>query len=202
MHSGVREAVRILGVDPGSRAAGVAVMMEAVRILQAIGAEPARTIRIGLWSGEEQGLMGSRAWVEQHATLLDLSTPFLADAAGSFELDFDLFLAAHPAAFRPFGRWYVPKLVRRWLDLRHCLLDFAANLHKERLEAWVPVVLDEINRVVDPPISVDETRRFYRVETRLWPLFHRLKTADRWWQRQVRHRTYQFLLPERSSYEV
>lgn len=45
---------------------GVAVMMEAVRILKAIGVKPRRTIRIVLWSGEEQGLLGSRAYVKKH----------------------------------------------------------------------------------------------------------------------------------------
>ncbi|MBC5993507.1 M20/M25/M40 family metallo-hydrolase [Pontibacter cellulosilyticus] len=47
-------------------AAGVAVMMEAVRILQAMGIQPKRTIRIALWGGEEQGLHGSRGYVKQH----------------------------------------------------------------------------------------------------------------------------------------
>lgn len=47
-------------------AAGCAVVMEAVRILKAIGAEPRRTIRVALWTGEEQGLLGSRAYVETH----------------------------------------------------------------------------------------------------------------------------------------
>ena len=45
---------------------GVAIMMEAVRILKAIDAKPRRTIRIVLWSGEEQGLLGSRAYVKNH----------------------------------------------------------------------------------------------------------------------------------------
>jgi carboxypeptidase Q len=47
-------------------AIGCAIMMEATRILQAIGAKPRRTIRVALWSGEEQGLLGSRAYVQQH----------------------------------------------------------------------------------------------------------------------------------------
>lgn len=47
-------------------AAGVAVMMEAVRILEALGVKPKRTIRIALWSGEEQGLYGSRGYVKTH----------------------------------------------------------------------------------------------------------------------------------------
>lgn len=47
-------------------AAGCAVMMEAVRIIQALGLKPRRTIRIALWSGEEQGLLGSNRYVKNH----------------------------------------------------------------------------------------------------------------------------------------
>jgi len=54
------------GSGASDNGAGVAVMMEAMRILKAVGARPNRTIRIGLWTGEEQGLLGSRAHVEQH----------------------------------------------------------------------------------------------------------------------------------------
>jgi carboxypeptidase Q len=46
--------------------AGCAVMMEAMRIIQTLGLKPRRTIRIALWTGEEQGLLGSRAYVRQH----------------------------------------------------------------------------------------------------------------------------------------
>ncbi|HYI09755.1 MAG TPA: M20/M25/M40 family metallo-hydrolase [Thermoanaerobaculia bacterium] len=47
-------------------AAGVVAMMEAMRILKSLGVTPKRTIRIALWSGEEQGLLGARGYVEQH----------------------------------------------------------------------------------------------------------------------------------------
>jgi carboxypeptidase Q len=47
-------------------AIGVAVMMEAARILKAIGVQPRRTIRVALWGGEEQGLLGSKAYVKEH----------------------------------------------------------------------------------------------------------------------------------------
>jgi Zn-dependent M28 family amino/carboxypeptidase len=47
-------------------AAGCAVMMEAVRILTSLGVKPRRTVRIALWSGEEQGLHGSRNYVKNH----------------------------------------------------------------------------------------------------------------------------------------
>ncbi len=46
--------------------AGTAVAMEAVRIIKALGLKPRRTIRIALWSGEEEGLLGSRGYVKNH----------------------------------------------------------------------------------------------------------------------------------------
>lgn len=54
------------GTGATDNGTGVAVCMEAVRILKAIGIKPRRTIRIVLWSGEEQGLLGSRAYVKNH----------------------------------------------------------------------------------------------------------------------------------------
>ena len=47
-------------------AIGCAIMMEAARILEAVGARPRRTIRVALWSGEEEGLLGSFAYVKNH----------------------------------------------------------------------------------------------------------------------------------------
>lgn len=54
------------GTGATDNAAGVAVAMEAMRILQALDVKPRRTIRIALWSGEEQGLRGSSAYVVEH----------------------------------------------------------------------------------------------------------------------------------------
>ena len=54
------------GVGATDNADGVTTVMEAMRILKAIGARPRRTIRVALWGGEEQGLLGSKAWVAQH----------------------------------------------------------------------------------------------------------------------------------------
>lgn len=45
---------------------GAATVLEAMRILKAVGAQPRRTIRVALWGGEEEGLFGSKAWVAQH----------------------------------------------------------------------------------------------------------------------------------------
>jgi carboxypeptidase Q len=54
------------GTGATDNAAGSAVAIEAMRILQALEVKPRRTIRIGLWSGEEEGLLGSKAYVAEH----------------------------------------------------------------------------------------------------------------------------------------
>ncbi|MGA2920760.1 MAG: M20/M25/M40 family metallo-hydrolase [Candidatus Sulfotelmatobacter sp.] len=54
------------GTGATDNGAGSIVMMEAVRILKALNIQPRRTIRIGLWSGEEQGLLGSQGYVQNH----------------------------------------------------------------------------------------------------------------------------------------
>ncbi len=60
-----------MGGGATDNASGSVVMMEAMRILKTLGLEPRRTIRIALWSGEEQGLLGSRNWVSNHTELHD-----------------------------------------------------------------------------------------------------------------------------------
>jgi hypothetical protein len=55
--------------------AGVAIMMEAVRILRTLNLQPRRTIRIALWSGEEQGLLGSHAYVREHFGPVEITNP-------------------------------------------------------------------------------------------------------------------------------
>jgi len=54
------------GTGATDNGSGVSVCMEAIRILKTLGLQPRRTIRIGLWGGEEEGLLGSRAYVKQH----------------------------------------------------------------------------------------------------------------------------------------
>jgi hypothetical protein len=62
------------GTGATDNAAGSGVMMEAVRILMASGLKPRRTIRVALWNGEEQGLHGSKAYVEKHFAQLPKPT--------------------------------------------------------------------------------------------------------------------------------
>ena len=68
-------------------AIGCATMLEAIRILQAIGVTPRRTIRVALWSGEEQGLLGSQAYVKEHFGTFESPKPEYANFAGYFNID-------------------------------------------------------------------------------------------------------------------
>ena len=68
-------------------AIGCAVMMEAARILKAIGVQPRRTIRVALWSGEEQGLLGSQAYVKKHFGSAEAPTAEYGKFAGYFNID-------------------------------------------------------------------------------------------------------------------
>jgi Zn-dependent M28 family amino/carboxypeptidase len=54
------------GTGATDNAVGCGVALEAVRILQSLGIKPRRTVRIALWTGEEQGLLGSKAYVTDH----------------------------------------------------------------------------------------------------------------------------------------
>ena len=62
-------------------------MMEAVRIIKSLGLRPRRTIRVALWGGEEQGLLGSRAYVAEHYGTESSPKPGHAKLAAYYNLD-------------------------------------------------------------------------------------------------------------------
>ena len=68
-------------------AIGCTIMMEAARILKTLGVKPRRTIRVALWSGEEQGLLGSIAYVKQHFGSFEAQKPGYEKFGGYFNID-------------------------------------------------------------------------------------------------------------------
>ncbi len=68
-------------------AIGCAMMMEAARILKTLGLKPRRTIRVALWSGEEQGLLGSKAYVKEHFGSFDNPKPGYEKFGGYLNID-------------------------------------------------------------------------------------------------------------------
>jgi hypothetical protein len=141
------------------------------------------------------------AWLDGEAWQLDLTTPFLLDERGRPAFDRTPFLAALPAPVRPVVGREMVTLIHRWTTARGALLDMTASLLKEGLDPWVGLALAEVNARVTPPISVEEATRVFHSDRRLWPLLFRLERANRWWQNHVRRRPFEFLLPERTTYE-
>ena len=68
-------------------AIGCAIMMEAARILKTLGVKPRRTIRVALWSGEEEGLLGSQAYVKAHFGSFENPRPGYEKFGGYFNID-------------------------------------------------------------------------------------------------------------------
>jgi hypothetical protein len=66
---------------------GSSIMMEAARIIQSLGLKPRRTIRVALWSGEEEGLLGSLAYVKQHFGTFEDPKPEFAKLDCYFNVD-------------------------------------------------------------------------------------------------------------------
>jgi Zn-dependent M28 family amino/carboxypeptidase len=125
----------IAGTGATDNGAGTIVAMEAMRILNALHVQPRRTIRIGLWSGEEQGEFGSAGYVHQHFGTIGLSTkpeerevpeymrervgpltvkPEQAMISGYFNLDngggklLGIYAENNAAMVKIFNQWIVP----------------------------------------------------------------------------------------------
>jgi len=89
---------------------GAVAVMEAMRILRSLGTAPRRTIRVALWSGEEQGLLGSRAYVAQHfntPSARDQLQVYLNDDPGSGKT-LGFYMEGNSAAKAVFDRWLAP----------------------------------------------------------------------------------------------
>jgi carboxypeptidase Q len=88
----------------------VTAAMEAMRILTALHARPRRTIRVALWGGEEQGLIGSRAWVAQHLkdkAARDRISVYLNDDPGTGPT-YGFYMENNIAAKKIFDAWLAP----------------------------------------------------------------------------------------------
>ena len=182
----------------------------AARVLAGTGPDPEHPVLTGVAGAvvstcdRHTGLdaqLSNWAWDGSTLSYLDLTTPLLFDDRERLEFDTEVFLSAYPWVLRrPIDRFVAPGVVGAYRDPRHVLVDFAANLVKERLEHWIPAAVTVANRVLGlghEPVTEAEVRRYYRTDARMWEALLRLRRADQWWQRHVRRRTYPFLLPDR-----
>jgi carboxypeptidase Q len=124
-----------VGTGATDNASGVAVVLEAMRILKAVGATPRRTIRAALWGYEEGGLRGSRAYVAQHfGSPLVGTTDDYERFSGYFNLDNGtgqirgVHLQGNPAVATIFDEWMQP-----FHDLNVRTLSTFSNLGSDQL---------------------------------------------------------------------
>jgi hypothetical protein len=98
------------GAGATDNADGVVAVVEAMRILKAVGARPRRTIRVAIWSGEEVGFVGGRAYVQQHladAAARDKIAVYLNNDPGS-GATYGWYMANNAAARAIFDAWLEP----------------------------------------------------------------------------------------------
>ena len=101
------------GTGSADNASGCAVMIEALRIIKEIGVNPRRTIRIALWGGEEQGLIGSRKYMEENLYNADENKPRKGYEQFALYLNMDngsgkfrgIYLEENDMAFPFFKQW-------------------------------------------------------------------------------------------------
>jgi Zn-dependent M28 family amino/carboxypeptidase len=107
-----------MGTGATDNGAGSATMLEAMRILRALDLKPRRTIRIGLWTGEEQGLIGSRQYVAKHLATRDSTGLHTTAEWDGFQAYFNVdngggkirgvFQQSNPAIGPIFEAWMAP----------------------------------------------------------------------------------------------
>jgi len=126
------------GSGATDNADGAIAVMEAARILRALGAEPRRTIRFALWSGEEQGLLGARAYLAQHfntQAARDQLAVYLNDDPGSGKT-LGFYMERNAAAKAIFDRWLEP--LKELGATRNVIEGIGATDHVPFNEAGLP----------------------------------------------------------------
>ena len=126
------------GSGATDNADGAIAVMEAAHILRALGAEPRRTIRFALWSGEEQGLLGARAYLAQHfntPAARDQLAVYLNDDPGSGKT-LGFYMERNAAAKAIFDRWLEP--LKELGATRNVIEGIGATDHVPFNEAGLP----------------------------------------------------------------
>jgi uncharacterized protein DUF6206 len=135
-------------------------------------------------------------WTTGRLGYLDVTTPMLWSADGRPLLDIELLARPLPWLLRdPVRRFLAPRILDGYRRLRGVYFDLCGNLIKQGLESWLPSFLEHANRHLEERMTVEDVRRYYRSDARLWAALLRVRRLDRAWQRGVRRRPYPFLLP-------
>ncbi|MGZ2362418.1 DUF6206 family protein [Streptomyces sp. 372A] len=128
--------------------------------------------------------------------IMDVSTPFLRDAAGADRLSTALVARGYPAVLRPvLSRQVLPSVIDAYHSPRSAVRDFACNLLRLDLGRYLSFALQQADQLLGIELGEAEVRETFAKDARMWGVLQSLRRADRWWQRAVRRRPYPALLP-------
>lgn len=125
--------------------------------------------------------------------LLDIGTPMLWTPDGQPEMDMTPFLAMIPAITRRPVGMLMTSLMERWKTPEGVLLDAVANLYREGLPEWAEPAAEAWGAIAGGPLDVDEARKMWAEDKRIWPFLTRLKQGERRW-RELRRQPYDFFI--------
>lgn len=140
---------------------------------------------------------------ESGLVYFDMTTPFVR-RSGIEGLNTEIFLQSVP----PFLVWivrlaFLQQVLDRYYDFRSVLIDFAANLYKEKLGQHIPLVIETINEFLQTgaadlavtPLQQKEIASYYREDAFIWTIFLAFRRFDRFLKTRLLKRKYNFILP-------
>ncbi len=139
-------------------------------------------------------------WDGTTASQLDVTSPFILDAnCQDLTYDSATFLQEFPAIVRPLLKRELSKVILRFTSVEGALTDFACNLYKEGLDAWVDATVTTARHQLAIKVDPVTARAMFEADRKLFPVALRLKRTQRWW---VQHtgRRYDSLLPTHTTY--
>lgn len=151
------------------------------------------------------GQLSNWAFEGERIRYLDVGTPFLRDESGNQLCDFTEVTRALPQPIASIVERFVLKgILDNYHTVRGQALDFLGNLIKEGLGDIFPPLVPVANEVfeLDPPITEDEVRAYYKSDAQTYAFIQAARRADRWVHRKLLRRPYPYLLPpkiERSA---
>lgn len=145
--------------------------------------------------------MANWLWDGAVATQIDFTSPFvLTESRAELTYDSHAFLQEYPVATRWYLKRELTSLVLRYTTPEGALGDMLANLLKEGLDAWVDPAIRTIDERLGVQLRRETAQKMLESDKALMPMVLKLKKGQRWWLSHT-GRSYEQLLPERTTYE-
>ena len=140
-------------------------------------------------------------WDGTTASQIDFTSPFmLNEARDDLLFDTGTFLQEYPAALRPYLRRQLLTIIHRFTTPEGALGDMVAMLIKEHLDQWIEPTIRSAKRQLDVTLSRERSQEMLNEDLNIFPMILRLKKSERWWRTHT-GRTYEALLPTKTTYE-